>query len=799
MNQPNAIELRERFPILERLGVVLRRSEIPVVHQTTAVDCGAACVAMVLGLHGKHVHLEEVRRVMGAGRDGVSAPNVLDAARHFELRGRGVRLDLHELGELERGAILHWNLNHFVVLEGLHEDGVAIVDPAHGRRVAPLAEVQGSFTGVAILLETTEQFTTTLDTGKRKTGRPVMHFLRHVLGSSGGGAGIIGASLLLQLFNTILPFINGRLVDRVVPRGDHHLFAVLVAALGVVMVLSFVTSMLRNQLLLQLRTAADAKLTMGFLDTMLRLPLSFFQQRQAADLAMRLQSIAVVREVMTSSVLSALIDGILVTTSLVFLCVMSAKLAAVSFGLVVVESLAFLAIRKKNRDLAAGSIAKQVEAQNHLQELLQGIESLKAAGHEQRASQPWAASYVDYLNTSLRRGAYASWSESLFGTLRIVGPFVLLVVGVLEVLSGAMTLGSMLSATAFAHGFMWPMANLLSTFGALQTVVVHLNRIDDVLATTPEQDRALRKSAPPLSGRIDVQNVSFRYAPRSPLVLQNVSLSIPAGALVAIVGRSGCGKSTLAALMLGLQSPTNGNILFDGQRLADLELAGVRRQLGVVVQRPHVFGSTIRSNIALGDPSVPLERVVAAAKLACVHDDIAAMPMGYDTPLVAGGGNISGGQQQRIALARALLGDPAVLLLDEATSALDSATESRLQQQLSSLKCTRVVIAHRLSTVVDADLIVVVDGGKVLAQGKHGELLETCAFYRELVGISAVAPAAIAHSKKAMRAPKAARRALPDPERTIVEVAHWHQQRRNADEITVVEKQTRVIHMRSRT
>jgi len=456
---------------------------------------------------------------------------------------------------------------------------------------------------------------------------------------------------------------------------------------------------------------------------------------------------------------------------------MSPLLAAVAIGLVILETTLFLAMRRKMRDLAQGSVAKQVESSNRLQELLFGIGSLKASGCEHRASQHWCSSYVDLMNVNLRRGAYGSWTEAVFGTVKIAAPFVLLVVGIRQVLHGDFTLGTMLSAISFAHSFIGPMGNLIASLSNLQVVGIHLGRIDDILATPPEQERTQRRLLPNLEGRITVEGVSFRYSPKAPLVLTDVSLDIRPGTTVALVGRSGCGKSTLASLLLGLYAPTEGRILYDGHQLADLDLRAVRKKLGVVVQQPHVFSTTVRANIALADPATPLARVEEAAKRACIHDDILRMPMGYDTPLLGGGGSISGGQRQRIALARALVGEPAILLLDEATSALDTVTEARVQEQLDRLACTRIVVAHRMSTVFAADLIVVLDAGRIVAQGRHAELVATSPLYRELAGVPDAPPAEWFDVPVDVHvdAPPAPPREVPDRnEVTVVDFAKRH-------------------------
>jgi ABC-type bacteriocin/lantibiotic exporter with double-glycine peptidase domain len=347
--------------------------------------------------------------------------------------------------------------------------------------------------------------------------------------------------------------------------------------------------------------------------------------------------------------------------------------------------------------------------------------------------QRFSELFVNVLNVSMRRGRLTAWIDALNGSLRMVAPLVLLTFGAMQVLNGHMTLGTMMGLNALAGALLVPLSNLVSTASQLQLLGSYIERIDDVFDTPPERDPSKPGQAAKLKGGIELEQVSFRYAPAAPLVVKEVSVRIEPGQFVAIVGRSGAGKSTLANLLLGLYLPTSGRVLYDGADLGDLDLQSVRSQMGVVPQEPAFFSTTLRANIALRDPTLPLEPVVEASRLARLHDDVSAMPMGYDTPLVDRGASLSGGQRQRLALARALVHSPAVLLLDEATSALDAITESQVQQALASLRCTRIVIAHRLSTVVDADLILVMDNGQLAEAGTHEELLLRRGVYAELV------------------------------------------------------------------
>ena len=723
--------LRLAFPAVERLGEVLRRREVPFVPQTTMTDCGAASLAMVLAYHGREVRLEELRDVMGVDRGGTTARDIVQAGTLYELRGRGVKVEVTDLAQLPPATVLHWDMKHYVVFERVEGEHVVIVDPAFGRRSVTRADAETSFTGIALLFEKGDRFT-----AAAPDESALRRYLRRAVAQSTDLGRIVVTSLLLQLFAMALPFINGRLIDRAVPRGDYQLLLVLVSGFAFVVVFTFLTQMVRGHLLLQLRTRFDASMTLGFIDHLLRLPYAFFQRRQTADLMLRVNSLAAVREVLTSSLLSGAIDGVLVISYIVLLLAFSVKMAVAAVSIVLVQSLVFVASRKHLRQLAAGSLAKQAEASGYLQEVLAGVESLKAIGSEHEAAQHWSSLYIELLNINLRRGATAAWSDAMLGTIRVASPILVLLTGILEVMNGSMTLGTMLTTTAFATGFVAPMTNLVGTFTQLQFVTTQLARVDDVLSMPVEQEEDARRPlqrAPRLSGKVELRDVSFRYGPNGPLVVDGVSAKIEAGEMIGIVGPSGSGKSTLASLLLGLYEPSSGDVLYDGIRLRDLDLRSVRRQLGVVVQKAYVFGSSIRANIGLADPERSLAQIQTAAELACIHDDIVKMGLGYDTPVVAGGGSLSGGQRQRIAFARALLTEPSILLLDEATSALDSLTERRLQRNIDALGCTRIVIAHRLSSVVHATRILVMRDGRLVESGTHRELVSRDSFYRELV------------------------------------------------------------------
>ena len=704
------------------------RRAIPYVSQMEGADCAAACLTMVMGYLGQDITLDEAREAVGTGRGGASAYDIVVGAQRFGARGRGVQLDIDDMKFLPRGAILHWGFEHFVVFDRLVKSGVRVVDPAAGPRLVPMARFRERFTGVALILEPGEGFTP-----RRIKRHYVSSYLGRVLKHRGVVARVIVLSVLLQALALAFPLILGAIVDRVIPWRDAGLVGVLAIGAAGLVAFQLVATLLRGYLLIHLRTVLDVDLTFGFMERLADLPYTFFTSRPAGDLLARYESNRALRTALTSVSLSTLLDGALVISYLILLVAASWRLGALVIVLGLAQLAVFAAFRGPMRDLAAQELEASSRTQSHIVDMLAGFESLKALGAEKRSMERWSHLFVDEMNVALRRGQVGSLAGALTAALTIGSPLAILLAGTLLVLRGQVSLGTMLMLNALGAGFLTPLSSLLATALQLQETRSHVARIEDVLQAAREQDARSVRPAPRLTGAIALEEVTYRYSRNDPAAVDGVTLDVVPGEKLAIVGRSGAGKSTLARLLVGLYVPESGRILYDGLDLQGFDLRSVRAQIGVVTQDARIFGATVRANIALADPDAALEDVIAAARLAAIHDDIEALPMGYDTLLADGGSTLSGGQRQRLAIARALLRKPAILLLDEATSDLDNVTERTVADNLAQLRCTRIVIAHRLSTIMDADRIVVLERGAIVETGDHAALLGRNGLYAGLV------------------------------------------------------------------
>jgi ABC-type bacteriocin/lantibiotic exporter with double-glycine peptidase domain len=710
-----------------------QRVRVRVVRQLNAVECGPACLAMVLTYLGRRTSVQECRGLLQPGRDGVNAAQLLRAARGMGLSGKAFATEPESLSQLSLPLIAHWDFNHFVVLERWSEAGATIVDPAYGRKHVKSQEFRERFTGVVLVFSRRRLAGATQPARSRSwTGLLSAMWnapsIRRIVG------GLVVTSLALQVFGLLLPLLTAVVVDAVIPRNSLGLLQIIGIGGGLIIIANLCLAYIRSTCIVLLRARLDTVLMVGFLKHLLRLPFGFFQTRSTGDLLMRLSSNSVIREAFTTQTVSFFLDGSIVIGYALILMRRSPSLGILACGLGVLQTaIAFLA-RNRVADLLQREYGARSDSQSYMVEIINNIALLKATGSEDSVFQRWTRLFAVEIGVSSERGSFSAKYEVSMGLMRIGGPVALLLLGAAQVVSGHMGLGTMLGLNALAVAFLFPLSNLVASVQQLQNVRVHLERIVDVLSARQEEQHERAGMIPRLSGRICAHDLSFRYSPEGPLVLKSVSFEIRAGQKVAIVGPSGSGKSTLGLLLLGLHVRESGSLVFDDISIDDINLTHLRRQFGVVLQEPTLFGGSIRQNLALHDDAAPLDALVRATKCADIHNEICAMPLGYETLLDESGTNLSGGQRQRLAIARALTTQPTFLLLDEATSHLDVVTEARVDRQLSQLTCTRIVIAHRLSTVRNADLVLVLNEGRLVEQGTHESLLGAEKWYASLVG-----------------------------------------------------------------
>ncbi|MFF8616551.1 peptidase domain-containing ABC transporter [Streptomyces sp. NPDC015350] len=707
------------------------RRAVPVQLQSQTSDCGPASLFMTLRHHGIDVGLEQLRIDTDCGRDGVSARRLLTTARSHGLPGRGVRSSLEGLRGLPSGSILFWRFNHFVVLERVVRDHVYVVDPAHGRRRLRMRDVGRLYTGVALEFEAPVAGAVGRRGGGGRPGSPWRH-LAHFFPRSRKWIHLVLMSLGILLFGLVTPLATAHVVEN---RGLGGSLgpAQAVAAVAVSAVSFFLLQLLRGTVILELQTVAEKRVTLGIFNRLLSLPYAFFSRRAPADLALRVRTSSAVRNVLTNSMVSAAFDGVLVLSYLAVLMVADFDTALWVLGLVVLQTGVLALAWRQQVYLSADALECQAQVDSELNEVLEGIGTVKSGGLDQVMGDRWANSLVEELNARTRGRRHFTLVSSFVLATQFAAPLCVLAVGATRVADGDLTLGAMTAFTSLSVGVFVPLTNLVLSALQVAGIKAPLTRLGDILDAEPDQRHGAVGTAP-FSDRADLrlEGVGFGYPGAAEAAVSDMDLVVPARGFVAVLGASGCGKSTLAMILAGLYAPDEGRILIGADSFSDIDRDSLRRSISFVNQDARVFAGSIRQNITMGAPGATDADLAWAAGVAHIHDDIMRMPMAYETLLGSGGAGLSGGQRQRISLARALIRRPRILILDEATSSLDRLTEERVVAGIRELGCTLVVITHRVATAVDADEIVVIDGGRVVQRGRHDALRSVPGPYREL-------------------------------------------------------------------
>lgn len=721
---------RQPSILWNRLFKRIVRRRVPVLLQMNAVECGAICLAMILIYYGRQVSVSAVREQCGIGRDGLSAFGLVKAARAFGMRTRAITVESHDLRFLPLPAIIHWNFNHFLVVERWSPGSIDVVDPAIGRMRLSSGEFERSFTGVVITLEPGIMFERQKSAKKASVWSYTANYVKFAPAAL---LQVVGASLLLQLFGLAIPLLTKVVVDQIIPFNLHDELLLFGLGMLILLLAQFVTTLLRGMVLLYLQTRIDMRMMLRFFEHLLTLPVRFFQQRSSGDLLARMGSNQVIRDTISTQLISTLLDGSFVLVYFFILLSLSRLYSLVVLGIGLAQVFLLLCTTRFMHRISLRGLVAQGKVQGYATEVLVGMPTLKAMGAESSAFERWSNLFFEGINTSVQQNMTSTLITTILSAISTSAPLALLWLGAGQVISGTLSLGTMLALNALSIAFLTPLTTLINNGQSLQLIASHLERLTDVMEVEPEQDCSTVQLPPRLQGSVRLEQVDFQYDAQAPLVLKDITLDIHNGQKVAIVGRTGSGKSTLGHLLLGLYLPTRGEIYYDDLPLRELNYQAVRSQFGVVIQGSGLFSGSIRENIIIGNPPIGMEQVVRAAQLAAIHEEIMAMPMGYETYVAEDGTVLSGGQRQRIALARALVREPALLLLDEATSSLDVTTERAIERNLRTLTCTQIIIAHRLSTVRNADIILVLEQGRIVERGSHEALLRVQGYYAQLI------------------------------------------------------------------
>ncbi|WP_030411084.1 NHLP family bacteriocin export ABC transporter peptidase/permease/ATPase subunit [Streptomyces sp. NRRL S-1448] len=708
----------------------------PTVLQMEAVECGAASLAMVLAHYGRHVPLEELRIACGVSRDGSRASNLLKAARSYGLTAKGMQMETAALAEVQAPAILFWEFNHYVVYDGMGRRmgrrGVHINDPDKGRRFVPTEDFDTSFTGVALVFEPSESFRK----GGRKPG--VLGAVpARMRGTTGTLLAALLASLLLVAVGAAVPALSRTYIDMFLIGNQTSLLGPLFASMAAMVALTAVLTGLQQANLLRGRIISSTLTSARFLRHLLRLPVTFFAQRSPADLVQRLQSNDAVAETLARDLAAAGVDGIVVVLYAVLLWTYDPQLTVIGVGIALLNVVAMRIVIRLRATHTAKLRADTARLTNTAYTGLQLIETMKATGGENGYFRRWAGQHAATLEEQQRLGVPSAWLAVVAPTLATLNSALILWIGGLRAVEGHISIGLLVAFQALVTRFTAPITRLNGVAGRIQDFAADVARLKDVesfpadsLYTRPGSDGDTRR----LKGHVTLENITFGYSPLDKPLLTGFSLAVGPGRQVALVGGSGSGKSTVSRLISGLYSPWEGTIRIDGQRLEDLSRSALAGSVSFVDQDVFLFEGTVRDNVALWDPSIPDDAVITALKDAALYDDvIARRPDGIHSRVEQDGRNFSGGQRQRLEIARALVRRPSILVLDEVTSALDAQTEQIIMDNLRRRGCACVVIAHRLSTVRDSDEIVVLDHGVVVERGRHEDLVAAGGAYAELV------------------------------------------------------------------
>ncbi|KRW96721.1 peptidase domain-containing ABC transporter [Paracoccus sp. MKU1] len=699
-------------------------SRTPVILQGEAAECGLACMAMIAGHHGHRLDLPAIRRRIALAMGGATLKDLVQLGGRLGLATRALRLGMDDLRRLRLPCILHWNRRHFVVLTRVTGRHAHIHDPAIGLRRLPLDEVSAAFTGIALEAWPTGEF-------RRCDERARIRLTDLVLRTAGIGRAavrVLAISALIELVTIALPIGFQLVLDEVIVAADRDLLTLIAIALAMLLVLQVGANLARTWIAMLVGSSLILQWRVALFDRLMRLPLGFFEKRHVGDIVSRFSSVDSVQQVLTTNAIQSLLDGVMSVLLVAMMWLYGGWLAAVALAGTLAYALFRLASYRAFRRMCEEGIIHAAQESTHFMESVRGIASVKVLGLEPRRRGTWINHLVERINAELRVQRLETWYQAAGGLLFGLDRVLIIWLGVRAVIEGPLSVGMFVAFLAYKDQFATRIVALIDTGLQFRMLSLHGERISDIALAEPEEpDERHALPAPPVAAggaaALEVRDLSYRYAETEPMLLRELNLTVARGECLGIAGPSGVGKTTLLKLLSGLAAPLQGQILIDGVPVGSMGLAAYRARIGCVLQDDRLFAGSIRDNIAGFDSAVPQDWLHECARMAAIHDDIMALPMGYETLVGDMGSTLSGGQRQRVVLARALCRRPAVLFLDEATSHLDSANEQAINAAVRRLPMTRIIVAHRDTTLATADRVLRLDGSGGLVAVPHGPRL----------------------------------------------------------------------------
>jgi len=713
-----------------------RRRAVPSVLQMEVTECGAACLSMILAYYGRWMPLEELRVLSGVSRDGVKALNLVRVAQELGMEARGLRVGTERLLDLRFPMIVHWHFNHFVVLEGIRGDRVYINDPSEGPRTITWEELKDNFTGICLVFEPTAQF--------RKGGRPA-----GALSGLFSRLGHARTPLLFVILTTLVLIVPGLafptiikvFVDEVLVPRVEALMVPLLIGLGLVACLQAGLVWLQQVCLARMETKLAVVATTRFFMHLFSLPMTFFHQRYAGDIASRVMSNDRVAQMISGQLATAMVNTLTMVAYGAVMLAYDSILALAVFGMVGINLIALRTVARARENGSRRLLKEQARVAAASVNGLNMIETLKADGAESQFFARWTGLHVNAVEAQQSLSVLTNLLNVVPPLLSSLTVVAILGLGGFRVLEGVLTIGGLVAFQSLAQSFAQPIQQIVQFSANLQTVKADIARLDDVHNHQPDEydyeiaeaQQGARRAVPTIGRDIRIENLTFGYSVKDPPLLENFSLEIAPGRRVALVGGSGSGKTTIGKLACRLLSPWSGSVKIGGVDIADLSSEALSGLISYVNQDIVLFEGTVRDNVTLWNPSIDDRAVTQALRDATILEEVMSRPDKYNTPVGEGGTNFSGGQRQLLELARAIIATPDVLVLDEATAALDPITEVLIDDNLRQRGMTTLIIAHRLSTIRDADEIVVLEQGRIVERGTHESLVGMGGVYTSLV------------------------------------------------------------------